>query len=212
MQLENHTKYQVDYKKYKPFSKSLYDSCNIKKKNQESTGPYKWVMDNVKESPDSCWVQTSPFMHNQFQSIPLNVIDVESDLRNQTRILSRCPQTRFDPTKLENCKTCKKCNSGLPCECGHCRETKNEFKIKECSNKFLVPNYTRVQKPCNIYSGITINRFNPLCDDAQELNSIHSNIYIGSNSRLQVKDNFEKHFLKDLEKPKLKNWKPNEFY
>lgn len=178
---------------YFSFTNSLYDSCNIDKKNQESTGPYKWISDSVNESKNNCYVNQSPFMHNNFQSIPMELVDTESDLRNQTRNLSRCPETRFDPTKLNNCKNCTKCNEGLPCECKHCRQTKYENKLKDCISPFLVPDYTRVNKSCNIFSGITINRFAPLYEDLQDTNKIQSNSYIGSNTRLLVKDAFKQY-------------------
>ena len=173
------------------FSNSLYDDCNLQKKNLESIGPFKWITDDVKESKNTCYIQQSPFMHNQFQSIPHNKVDIESDLRNQTRILTRCPQGRFDPTKLDNCKDCDKCNQGLPCSCIHCRQTKYNNDLKDCFDTSLVPEYTRVNKPCNIFSGITINRFNPLIEDLQNANKIQSNSYIGTNTRLQVKDAFK---------------------
>jgi len=171
------------------FTKNLYDKCNIEKKNQESVGPYQYITEPVYESNDKCFENQSPFIH---KNIPTFKIDIESDLRNQTRILSKCPETRFDPTKLENCKKCEKCNEGLPCDCKHCRDTRYENELKECKTKDLIPTYTRTNKPCNIFSGITINRFHPLCEDLQDLNTIHSNNYIGFNTRLVVKDAFNK--------------------
>lgn len=180
------------------FTNSLYDQCNIQKKEQESTGPYNWITDNINESKNPCFVGQSPFMHNQFQSIPMNLVDAESDLRNQTRLLSRCPEARFDPTKLDNCQLCEKCNQGLPCGCTHCKDTKHQQKLTDCTTEFLVPSYTRVKKPCNIFSGITINRFHPLCNDLQDLNTIQSNSYIGSNTRLAVRDAFRKEPVQNL--------------
>ena len=177
---------------YQSFTNSLYDNCNIAKKDQESTGPYNWITDSVYESNNPCFVKQAPFMHNQFQSIPSNLIDSESDLRNQTRVLSRCPETRYDPTKLDNCQFCNNCNQGLPCGCKHCKLTKYEAKFNDCVSPFLIPSYTRIQKPCNIFSGININRFNPLCDDLQDANLIQSNSYIGTNTRLNVRDAFRK--------------------
>ena len=172
------------------FSNSLYDKCNLEKKEQESTGPFNWITDNVYSHPHSCHASSSPFMHNPFKSIPANSIDIENDLRNQTRLLSRCPSTRFDPTELKNCKECKNCDSGIPCDCLHCKD--NKYKLfDDCKNNVLVPEYTRVNKPCNILSGISINRFHPLCEDLQDMNKIQANNYIGSNTRLQVKDAFE---------------------
>lgn len=174
------------------FSNSLYDECNIKKKNQESTDPFQWITDPLYESKEACFNKPSPFMHNQFRSIPSNAVDIESELRNQTRLLSRCPETRFNPLKSKNCEKCDKCDKGMPCQCNHCKDTKEEHILKDCSSNGLVPEYTRMNKPCNIFSGITINRFHPLCQDAQDMNTIQSNGYIGINTRNQVKDAFKK--------------------
>jgi len=173
------------------FTNSLYDDCNLEKKQKESVGPYNWITDSVYENKTNCHVNMSPFMHKQFNSIPANIIDAENDLSNRSRHLSRCPEARFDPTKLENCKSCQNCNQGLPCECSHCRQTKYENKVVECENQALVPQFTRLNKSCNIFSGITINRFHPLCEDLQDSLKIHSNSYIGSNTRLQIKDAFK---------------------
>jgi hypothetical protein len=162
------------------FTKSLYDNCNLKKKDEESTGAFKWITDSVYEHKDSCNVDASPFMHNQFKSIPSKAVDIENDLRNQTRLLSRCPESRFDPSKVTS-------------------DNKFTSKLENCKSNNLVPQYTRVNKPCNIFSGISINRFHPLCEDLQDTNKIQSNSYIGTNTRLQVKDAFNK---ARLEKPK----------
>ena len=121
------------------FTKSLYDNCNLKKKDEESTGAFKWITDTVYEHKDSCNVDASPFMHNQFKSIPAKAVDIENDLRNQTRLLSRCPESRFDPSKVTN-------------------DNKFTSKLENCKSNNLVPEYTRVNKPCNIFSGISINR------------------------------------------------------
>lgn len=175
------------------FTNSLYDECNIKQKQVESTAPFNYITDTVYENKDACFVSASPFMHNQFYNISPNNVDIENDLMNRNRLLSRCPETRFDPTKLQNCKLCTKCNEGLPCGCGHCKDTRYQNSLKDCeSNKGLVPEYTRINKPCNIFSGITINRFNPLCEDLQEASKIQSNSYIGTNTRLEIKDAFKK--------------------
>ena len=178
---------------YFPFTNSLYDKCNIKRKDQESIGQYNYIMSPVYENENKCFENQTPFQHTQFHSIPGSIVDVESDLRNQTRMLSRCPETRFNPTHDKNCSTCKNCNSGLPCDCQHCKQTKYENKINDCAkDNSLIPAYTRINKPCNIFSGININRFNPLCQDLQDSNTIHSNSYIGSNTRLQIKDAYKK--------------------
>lgn len=175
------------------FTNSLYDKCNIEKKQFESTAPYNWITDNLSEHKSKCDVNSTPFMHSNSKNIPSDYIDIENDLRNRNRSLSRCPGSRFDPTKLDNCKSCDKCNEGLPCECIHCKDTKNQNKLIDSAacDKGLIPQYTRMNKPCNIFSGISINRFNVLCEDLQDTSKIQSNSYIGSNTRLQVKDAFK---------------------
>lgn len=153
------------------FSRSLYDECSLAKKDAESKGPFQWVTDkHIKESDESCFEATAPFKQNPFKSIPESVVDIESDLRGQTRPLSRCPSAKFNP------------------------ENKKEIisKLKECTSKNLVPEYTRINKPCNVFSGININRFHPLCDDLQNLGAISSNSVFGKNTRLQVKDTLVK--------------------
>lgn len=150
------------------FSRSSYDECALKQRNEESVAPFKWATDNtVVESKSACYLGTSPFMHNPFKSIPTGSIDIESELRGQTRNLSKCSEEKYNPA------TAKQYN--IPIE-------------TECVDQRLVPEYTRINKPCNIFSGISINRFHPLCEDVQELNKIHNNTLIGTNTRLQIKD------------------------
>jgi hypothetical protein len=152
------------------FTRSAYDQCALDKKLQESTGPFNYATDSeIIESKQSCFLGASPFMHNQFPSIPKESIDIESDLRGQTRNLSKCPSQKYNPNQ----------------------QAPFTSSIKECTDITLVPEYTRINKPCNIFSGITINRFHPLCDDVQSLNKIHNNTYIGINTRLHVKDSFK---------------------
>lgn len=153
------------------FTRNLYDKCALEKKDQESTSPFKWVTDSqIAESKTACHQGTSPFMQNPFRSIPINKVDIESDLRGQNYMSSRCPSHKFNPElQKKYTETLKSCE-----------------KITE-----FAPEYTRLNKSCNIFSGISINRFSPLCDDAQDVNKIHTNSYIGVNTRLQVKDAFK---------------------
>jgi len=156
------------------FTRTLYDACNLEKKNQESFGPGRYRTDyTTAEHDHSCFLQQyAPFQHAPFPSIPANYVDAESELRNQTRVLSRCsePKFKYNPYKS------------------------NQFthKLKDCKDEYvlngLVSEHTRVDKPCDVLSEININRFHPLCEDLQKLNKIHSNAYIGSNTRLAVKD------------------------
>lgn len=155
------------------FTRNLYDDCSLDKKNQESTAPFNWVTDSsVVESKQSCYQGTSPFMHNPFKSIPMNSVDIESNLRGQTFKTSKCPIHKFNPHN-------------------------NPYStigsvLHDCKDNYLTPQYTRLNKSCNIFSGININRFTPLCEDHTDVNKIHSNTYIGENSRILVKDAFKR--------------------
>jgi hypothetical protein len=153
------------------FTRNLYDKCALDQKDQESQAAFKWATDSqVPESTSACHVATSPFMQNPFKSIPKTIVDIESDLRGQTRQSGKCTIHKFDPAQQKPYKA----------------------PIKDCVDERLIPEYTRTNKACNIFSGITINRFHPLCDEMQDLNKIHDNSIIGVNTRLQVKDAFKK--------------------
>lgn len=156
-------------KAHHSFTRSAYDECELKKTIAESQASFNWATDSeVIESKESCFEASSPFMHNPFKSIPKDSVDIESELRGQTRNLSRCPEQKFDPSKFKPIT--------IP-------------ELKECKDNRLVPEYTRENRSCNVLSGISINRFNPLCEDpGNPLFFIPSNTYIGANTRLEIKD------------------------
>lgn len=176
---------------YQSFANLNYDKCALEKKEEENKNHFNWMVDpNYGQSNKSCFIASSPYSHTPAHFVPSKVIDIESNLRGQTLSLSRCPSQKYNP--LANCTECEKCNEGLPCGCEHCIKNKQDT-LKECEDataKFLVPEYTRVKRPCNVLSGITINRFVPLCENVQDIKKISDNSYIGSNTRLDVRDTF----------------------
>lgn len=154
------------------FTRDKYDSCEYDKYLQETNGPYQWLAQNVYENKDECHVEQSPYMRGvAAHGINRNVIDIESELLNITRPNSRCPDLKYNPT-IHKTKT-------------------PEYK-KNCENTFLIPEYTRMDKPCNVFSGVTINRFHPLHSDLQDYNKIHRNSYVGQNTRLITRDAYAK--------------------
>jgi len=154
------------------FTRNNSDDCALVKRIEESTSPFKYQTDSsVVESQQRCDMGVSPFMHNPFRSIPLESVDIESDLRGQTRILSKCAIKKWNPEMAK---------------------PDHQQKLKDCVDKKLVPEYTRLNKPCNVFSGLSINRFDPLYEDIQEFERVQSNTYIGVNTRLQVKDAYSK--------------------
>lgn len=86
-----------------------------------------------------------------------------------------------------NCVGCPNCNLGLPCECQHCQKVRKGTNRGECRNQ-IIPIQTRsLGKACNL-PGVFINRFEDTCFDHQNLSSIHSNWYIGMDTRNDIKD------------------------
>ena len=84
-----------------------------------------------------------------------------------------------------NCKSCDKCNKGLPCSCKHC---KNNIDA-ECKDQ-IIPEQTRAfGKSCNI-PGAFFNNFVVLPDNVQKLDKIDSNQKIGLDSRNTTKDGY----------------------
>jgi hypothetical protein len=150
------------------FTRNSADACALDHKNKESAGPFEYATDSQVRS-ESCSIGLSPFMHNHLYSVPSRAIDIESDLRGQSYNLSKCAKHKFTPDNAMN----------------------PTHIIKSCIDNQLVPEYTRINKPCNLFSGISINRFHPLCDDLQNISKIHNNSYIGLNTRLQAKDTFK---------------------
>lgn len=164
------------------FTRTKYDSCASNRTDLENKRAFTIQTDSNTRKVQRCHAS---FGRNGGLSggVPDSIIDVSSDLRGQTRLLTRCPESRHNP--LKNCENCDNCNDGIPCGCFHCKQTK---ELNMCDNA-LVPEYTRLNKGCNL-PGLTINRFDPLCDPIQmEGQSLP---IAGSNTRIAVKDQFVK--------------------
>jgi hypothetical protein len=154
------------------FTRDKYDSCEYDKYLQESTAPFQWLSDSIYENNSHCLVDQSPFLQGSAYGIQRNDIDVDSELKNITRANSRCPDKKYDPSK-------------------HTVQTPPSFS--NCQDSRLVPEYTRVEKPCNL-SGVSTFHLSvhPLCNDLQDLQKIHLNSYSGVNTRLVTRDTFSK--------------------
>lgn len=78
----------------------IYDNCSYQKQLYESTSPLSYALYQGKyENCDKC-------VHDKFWT-PYKLVDIESELRNQTRPLSNCDQFKYSP----NCKRSKSCIS-----------------------------------------------------------------------------------------------------
>ena len=165
------------------FTRTKYDSCASHKVDQENDHAFSLNTDASLQKPTICHPQLSSMGYNGAYGIPTSSksIDISSELRGQTRLITRCPESRYNP--IINCTFCENCDSGLPCGCSHCKESLQRDSCEESLN----PSFTRLNKACNI-AGITINRFDPLISDIQrEAQSLPQS---GINTRLQSKDTY----------------------
>ena len=102
------------------FTRLDYDNCAYAKELEQSTGSLEYLMykgkyENCKKCPDNT------------NLLDLAVkTDIESELRNQTRLSSKCPDKKYDPkkpfkaAKTTNPVVCDRIPSGLsrPVNCG----------------------------------------------------------------------------------------------
>ena len=94
----------------------MYDSCAYEKAINESTGPFAYTMYTGKyENCAKCRIELGQFGGNGVSLFSGNLVDLESDLRGQTRPASLCPKDKFNPSCDRNGKT--RCD-GLPCAPG----------------------------------------------------------------------------------------------
>ena len=96
------------------------DVCATEKYLNQSTGEYQYMMYPGKYANCSkCRLElgSGASSGNQVSLYQGNLVDLESDLRGQTRPASLCPSNHYQP----KCN-CKKCATGLPCGCLNCQE------------------------------------------------------------------------------------------
>lgn len=133
-----------------------YNLHSFKHKIQESIEPFKYQ--TKKPTQLACYNDHPGFItQNIGTSLPHTYVDTESELFNITK-----PNSKYPPHQQPN--------------------HKNSIISPNCNTK-IQTHHTRKKKPCNILSGVNINRFQPLHSNVQDLKTIHSNNYIGLNSR-----------------------------
>lgn len=81
----------------------IYDECDFNQHVNDSTWPIRFAMDMTKyENCGKCRNDPKdPIIH------PYDLVDQESELRNQTRAASRCAGMKYNPA----CKTTPQCMS-----------------------------------------------------------------------------------------------------
>jgi len=101
------------------FTRPIYDSCEYSKRLHESEGVLSYNVDaNKFYNCDQKRVDFGLLGGNNISQSGENLVDLESDLRNQTRLYSRCPTRKFRPSC--DVSACGNTN-GYPCGDNKCQ-------------------------------------------------------------------------------------------
>ncbi len=97
----------------------MYDTCAYKKRLDESTGPLAYHLNPLKyENCQKCRMELGILGGPTVSQIKGNLVDLENDLRGQTRNLSDCPEKKYHPgkpilTKGDDCHKARKVDTEL---------------------------------------------------------------------------------------------------
>lgn len=201
-------------KSYKALTRGIYDDCSYKQRLHESTSPLLYNINPVAyESCTKCHQAYPGFigaMGGKGFGLGPDRIDIDSDLRGQTRLLSKCATHKYDPTSYKYCGACRNCDQGLPCGCVHCR-SRDVSGLKDC-RPGIIPTEsldTRAFDACNPTKNPYIDRFDYLCHNPQDPARIFfypGNRRLGAETRLDMRDYCGN--CTDCFKMKLPNTKP----
>lgn len=197
------------------FNRLKYDNCEIKKYNQESTGPGNYLCDTPLIC-NNCF-NDNPRVINQKTGVSMNShvdwrfysgpVDVESELFNLNRANSRCPTNQYIPKcGPDDCTTGEPCGAGVSESCSNTRNPWNRVgdnNLVNFPNCFFPTEDTRLSNPCTNLRGTGWNRFVPLCKDPQEQVTFPGQYM--TPTRLVVKDNHRPSVVE----PRVNDMNPN---
>ena len=130
------------------FSRNMYDSCAFKERTYESKSPGNYMLYPGKYyNQNQARIAKGIVAGNEVSLSHRNLVDLESDLRGQTRLLSDCSKDKYQP----DCSNCRNCNEGLPCGCIDCQEelidlqTKNMIHYNQVAIPDKIPSYKCAQ-------------------------------------------------------------------
>lgn len=91
------------------FNRLMYDTCNYKQNLQESVSTLGYVLDNARyEHKQKCRHNLGLVGGSAVSHVAGNLVDLESELRGQTRYQSKCPCNQYMPASdgmIRNDKT-----------------------------------------------------------------------------------------------------------
>ncbi len=110
------------------FNRAIYDPCAYNKRLDESTSVLTYNLDpNKFYNCNQCRIQFGIVAGNDVSLTTSNLVDLESDLRNQTRMYSLCPEKQY----LPGCAQCDS-NVGLP-NGSVCCKKEAKINLPECN-------------------------------------------------------------------------------
>lgn len=194
-------------KSFKSLTRGIYDSCAYKRRLHESTSPLMYNINPVAyESCTKCHMAYPGFigaLGGQGFGIGPDRVDVDSDLRGQTRLLTNCPTHKYNPHSYKYCGACTNCNNGVPCTsgqqglpCAHCRQ-KDVSGLRDCRPGIIPLESldTRAFDACNPAREAYLDRFDYLCANPQSASKwafYPGNRRLGAETRLDMKDHCTK--------------------
>ena len=81
------------------YNRLIYDTCAYKKDLDQSTGPLSYTLNPIKyENCNQCRMELGIVGGTAVSQIKGNIVDLENDLRGQTRQMSLCPSKHYSPS------------------------------------------------------------------------------------------------------------------
>lgn len=91
------------------FNRTIYDSCSYKQELQENVSTLSYILSPYRyEHKDKCRHQLGFIGGTNVSHVKGNLVDLDSELRGQTRIISKCQTNLYVPTNdgiIKNDKT-----------------------------------------------------------------------------------------------------------
>ena len=90
----------------------MYDECEYKTRINESVGPLEYMLNPAKyENCNKCRMELGVIGGTAVSHIKGNLVDLETELRGQTRLASKCPELLYQmPCPVKGTNDCQPSN------------------------------------------------------------------------------------------------------
>ena len=116
----------------------IYDTCAYKKELDQSTGPLSYLLNPMKyENCSQCRMELGIVGGTAVSQIKGNIVDLENDLRGQTRSASNCPNKHYQPS----------CPTAIGDEC---QPKQLQVQGNGCNGPFIINTELQHLRPCQM--------------------------------------------------------------